>query len=181
VTKDLRLKIYPAVIGVLGVCLVASLLANVQIEVNRGTPPVAPPETERSPIAAPIPQPSTQSSPVPAPTQQLPAIGVDAQGGLRVNNQTTYPLRVALLYQQSAEAETAFSQPVHWDFAPSEGGAKGLILSLPNQALEVQPGDILVAFAQDGSRRYWGPYVVGQTSMPGWNADAGEWQLILQP
>lgn len=180
-TKDLRLKIYPAVIGVLGVCLVASLFANVQVEIDRGVPPTAAPPTVRSPIAPATPVPSVQTTPLPAPTQPLPSIGIDAQGKLRVNNQTIYPLRVALLHQQAEEAETAFSQPVHWDFAPNEGGTKGLILSLPNQTLEVQPGDILVAFAQDGSRRYWGPYVVGKTSMPGWNADAGEWQLILQP
>jgi hypothetical protein len=37
-----------------------------------------------------------------------------------------------------------------------------------------------VAFAQDGSRRYWGPYVVGETSSPEWNPQTQEWQLVLQ-
>jgi hypothetical protein len=195
VTKDLRLKIYPAVIGVLGVCLIASLFANVQIEVNQGITSPAP-ELERSPTVAsptsPSPQPIASPSPLPspirnepsllaAPTESLPAIGIEAQGDLRVSNQTNYPLRVALLHQQSSDTSPTFSQPVHWDFAPGEGEAKGLILSLPNQNLQLQPGDVLVAFAQDGSRRYWGPYVVGKTSAPVWNANTSEWQLILQP
>lgn len=194
-TKDLRLKIYPAVIGVLGVCLIASLFANVQIEVNQGITSPAP-ELERSPTVAsptsPSPQPIASPSPLPspirnepsllaAPTESLPAIGIEAQGDLRVSNQTNYPLRVALLHQQSSDTSPTFSQPVHWDFAPGEGEAKGLILSLPNQNLQLQPGDVLVAFAQDGSRRYWGPYVVGKTSAPVWNANTSEWQLILQP
>ena len=195
-TKDLRLKIYPAVIGVLGVCLVASLFANVQIEVNRGVPPTvsppAPPQSDRSPIASPQPSqvPMDPPSPLPTPSdatpsvasvEQLPAIGITAQGDLRVSNRTNYPLRVVLLNQQALEDKTTFGQPVRWDFAPGEGEAKGLILSLPNQTLKLQPGDVLAAFAQDGSRRYWGPYVVGKTSMPVWNAEPSEWQLILQP
>lgn len=180
-TKDLRLKIYPAVIGVLGICLVASLIANVQIEVNRGVPPTTTPEPENSPIAvSPLPSTPAVATPTPQSTPQLPSIGVTAQGDLRVSNQTTFALRVALLPQQ-ASGKAAFGQAVHWDFAPGEGGAKGLILSLPSQNLQLQPGDVLVAFAQDGSRRYWGPYVVGKTSLPVWNAAADEWQLTLQP
>lgn len=190
-TKDLRLKIYPAVIGVLGICLIASLFANVQIEVSPGVPPADLPEPERSaapePPQAPIASPSQlptaappEATPSPQPTEQLPAIGITAQGSLRVSNQTEYPLRVALLPQQT-EAQPPFSQPVHWDFAPAEGSSKGLILSLPNQNLQLQAGDVLVAFAQDGSRRYWGPYVVGKTASPVWNADSREWQLTLQP
>lgn len=194
-TKDLRLKIYPAVIGILGICLIASLVANVQIEVNPGTPPTvlpepdlpepersAAPEPSQAPIASPLPPVAPPAAtPSPQPTEQLPAIGVTAQGSFRVSNQTEYPLRVALLPQQAAEVQPPFSQPVHWDFAPAEGSTKGLILSLPNQNLQLQPGDVLVAFAQDGSRRYWGPYVVGKTASPVWDADSREWQLTLQP
>lgn len=178
--KDLKLKLYPAIIGVLGICLVASLFANVQIEVNRGVPPVAPPEPDRSPIASPLPDTSPVATPSSQPTEQLPSIGVTAQGDLRVSNQTDFALRVALLPQQASEDKTTFGQAVHWDFAPGEGGTKGLILSLPNQNLQLQSGDVLVAFAQDGSRRYWGPYVVGKTSLPVWNAATGEWQLTLK-
>lgn len=183
-TKDLRLKIYPVVIGVLGICLLASLFANVQIEVNRGVPPTVEVEPDRSPVVSSQPPPAPiASSPTAAatPTEQLPSIGVTAEGDLRISNQTEFPLRVALLHQSAAK--TPYSQPVHWDFAPGEGSAKGLKVSLPDpdQDLRLRPGDVLVAFAQDGSRRYWGPYVVGKTSLPVWNADASEWQLTLRP
>lgn len=105
-------------------------------------------------------------------------------GGLRVSNQTEYPIRVTLLAQTSqapAPRQFAYSDPVHWDFAPEEGSKKGLILSLPEADLQLQEGDVLVAFAQDGSRRYWGPYVIGKTVLPIWNSTVSEWQLILQP
>jgi len=39
---------------------------------------------------------------------------------------------------------------------------------------------VLVGFAQDGSQHYWGPFVVGETDRPDWNAQAGEWELILE-
>ena len=127
-TKDLRLKIYPAVIGVLGICLVASLFANVQIEVNRGVSPTVsptiPPQSDRSPVASPQPSQTPIASPSPLPTpsdatpsvapaEQLPSIGITAQGDLRVSNRTNYPLRVVLLNQQALEDKTAFGQPVH--------------------------------------------------------------------
>jgi len=108
------------------------------------------------------------------------------QGSLRVSNQTNQPLRLALLARQSV-AKNAVSHkigydvPAHWDFAPQEGSLKGLILSLPQGNLKLDKGDILVAFAQDGSRRYWGPYVVGETSSPVWNTKTQEWQLVLEP
>ena len=71
--------------------------------------------------------------------------------------------------------------PAHWDFAPQEGSDRGLIVSLPNHNLRIKQGDILVAFAQDGSRRYWGPFVVGETALPTWNPRATEWELLLSP
>jgi len=107
------------------------------------------------------------------------------QGSLRVSNQTNEPLRLALLARQSAAKNAAlhpnYDVPAHWDFAPQEGSLKGLILSLPQGNLKLDKGDILVAFAQDGSRRYWGPYVVGETSSPVWNTKSQEWQLVLEP
>lgn len=106
-------------------------------------------------------------------------------GALRVINQTDQPLRVALLTRSAATSSAAskskYSEPVHWDFAPGEGSSEGLLLSLPQGNLKLQKGDILVAFAQDGSRRYWGPYVVGETDAPTLNRKTSEWQLILQP
>jgi hypothetical protein len=106
-------------------------------------------------------------------------------GSLRMSNQTNQPVRLALLSRKSAEKNTDSSKtknnlPAHWDFAPQEGSEKGLILSLPQGHLKLEKGDILVAFAQDGSRRYWGPYVVGETPTPKWDTQTKEWQLELK-
>ncbi|MBD2487870.1 hypothetical protein [Aulosira sp. FACHB-615] len=106
------------------------------------------------------------------------------QGTLRMSNQTDQPVRLALLARQLKGKSPTTSQtdiPAHWDFAPQEGSSKGLLLSLPNGNLKLEKGDILVAFAQDGSRRYWGPYVVGESSLPTWNAETKEWLLVLSP
>ncbi|WP_392530943.1 hypothetical protein [Nostoc sp. C117] len=106
------------------------------------------------------------------------------QGNLRMSNRTNQPVRLALLARQSVAKgsgvkQTQYDVPAHWDFAPQEGSDKGLILSLPQNNLKLEKGDILVAFAQDGSRRYWGPYVVGETQLPQWNSQNKEWQLVL--
>ncbi len=105
---------------------------------------------------------------------------------LRMSNQTNQPVRLALLARRTASSSHIKSSksvnnsiPAHWDFSPQEGSEQGLILSLPKGNLNLEKGDILVAFAQDGSRRYWGPYVVGETTEPGWNVQHKEWQLIL--
>jgi len=102
---------------------------------------------------------------------------------LRVSNQTNQPMRLVLLAKRSVTAvsgQPTYSIPAHWDFAPEEGSSKGLVLSLPDGDFKLKQGDILVAFAQDGSRRYWGPYVVGETPLPVWNNQTGEWQLTLK-
>ncbi|MBH8551989.1 hypothetical protein I8751_06285 [Nostocaceae cyanobacterium CENA357] len=117
-------------------------------------------------------------------SRQGSAVNTKHQGTLRMSNQTDQPVRLALLARQSkvkssAEKKINYDVPAHWDFAPSEGSNKGLILSLPNGNLKLETGDILVAFAQDGSRRYWGPFVVGETSLPTWNSQNQEWQLVL--
>ncbi|MEH2060524.1 MAG: hypothetical protein V7K97_31225 [Nostoc sp.] len=106
------------------------------------------------------------------------------QGSLRISNQTNQPVRLALLARQSVAKgsgtkQTNYDVPAHWDFDPQEGSDKGLILSLPQNNLKLEKGDILVAFAEDGSRRYWGPYVVGETQLPKWNSQNREWQLVL--
>ncbi|MEH2350228.1 MAG: hypothetical protein V7K55_19955 [Nostoc sp.] len=108
------------------------------------------------------------------------------EGTLRMSNQTNQPVRLALLARQSvakgsSTKQTHYDIPAHWDFAPQEGSEKGLVLSLPQNNLKLEKGDILVAFAQDGSRRYWGPYVVGETQLPKWNSQNREWQLVLSP
>ncbi|MCC5638290.1 hypothetical protein LC593_21115 [Nostoc sp. CHAB 5844] len=113
------------------------------------------------------------------------ASSAKTQGTLRMSNQTDQPVRLALLARQlkgkSSASSINYDIPAHWDFAPQEGSSKGLLLSLPNGNLKLEKGDILVAFAQDGSRRYWGPYVVGETSLPTWNPQTQEWLLVLSP
>lgn len=99
------------------------------------------------------------------------------RGSFRVSNLTEYPVRVTLLTRSSGN----LTEPVHWDFAPAEGSREGLILSLPREDLVLQSGDILAVFAADGSRYYWGPYIVGETSLPAWNPQNQEWELLIEP
>ncbi|MBO3460695.1 hypothetical protein G7B40_025680 [Aetokthonos hydrillicola Thurmond2011] len=103
-----------------------------------------------------------------------------SQGSLRISNQTEQPVRLALLERHlGRKSSTKNDIPAHWDFAPKEGSEKGLVLSLPKGKLKLEKGDILVAFAQDGSRSYWGPYVVGETPLPSWSTEKAEWQLVI--
>jgi hypothetical protein len=113
--------------------------------------------------------------------QQTPSQPAPVANGLRVSNQSTYPVRVVLLPRHSESSSQKYREPVHWDFAPSEGSQEGLILSLPDGNLRLQQGDILMAFALDGSRRYWGPYSVGETAAPVRSSQSGEWNLTLRP
>lgn len=205
-TKDMKLKLYPAVIGVLGIGIIVLLIGRFDVSILMepippeeigldSAPPIAeeipretvPPSVTSPPIAV---SPSAPASPS-APPDANPAIA--QSGNLRVSNQTEHPVRVALLSQvpvdatSASEADSAsensadaYKEPVHWDFAPGEGSASGLLLSLPEGELQLQRGDVLVVFAQDGSRRYWGPYVVGKTARPTWSSGTKEWQLIVQ-
>ena len=193
-------SVYPAVIvasliGLVGLVLVW-LQFTVSIETNEpetSSLPTTVPPTPRSPSGKPfstIP-PAPASKPTAPVNQGTPPVsspkpgGVAAsQGALRMSNQTDQPVRVALLARQLAATsggKPIYSAPAHWDFAPGEGSSQGLILSLPEGNFKLKKGDILVAFAQDGSRRYWGPYVVGETPAPIWNQQTSEWQLNLQP
>ncbi|MGG6297459.1 hypothetical protein ACQ4M4_23945 [Leptolyngbya sp. AN02str] len=187
--------IYPVVLGLF---VLAGLgiwaLSRFEVSIETGEPSQVPsPELEAAatPTATPsvaAPTASVGSTPTPAspnapeaqPSATQPVVGLRTVGKLRVSNQTNYPIRVALLAQQaSALADsTSFGEPVHWDFAPQEGSVDGLILALPVSELNLETGDVVVAFAQDGSRRYWGPYVLGQTVSPRW-VD-GEWQLVIR-
>ena len=133
---------------------------------------------KRSPV---LPKVSPASPPpVASPSKSPdPAAVAARQGALRVSNPTEHPIRLAVLARVSKVK--SYAEPAHWDFSPMEGGSQGLLLSLPQENLKLSKGDILVAFAQDGSRQYWGPYVVGETPLPVWNQQKGEWQLVLQP
>ena len=176
-TKDVKQKLPPAliaVLAVLGILLLVRLLPiSISFEPTSSTK-VSPGE------AVPLPPPTSAPTAPPLALASDP-IAEGAIGSLRVSNQTKHPIRVALLSQSAAGESTPYAQPAHWDFAPEEGREKGLALSLPEKKLQLQPGDILVAFAQDGSQRYWGPYVVGKTKAPGWKAKGAEWQLVLRP
>jgi len=136
-------------------------------------------KVEKLPPTLPTVSP-TLPTPVASPPKSPDPEAVAARrGAFRVSNPTEHPVRVALLAR--ATQSKAYKEPAHWDFAPMEGGSQGLLLSLPQDNLLLSKGDILVAFAQDGSRRYWGPYVVGETPIPVWNQQQAEWQLVLQP
>ena len=132
------------------------------------TLPQSDPKPSLTPNVGTTPQKSTASVSTPKPT---------SPGTFRVSNQSEHPVRVALLSRSSRQP----TEPVHWDFAPEEGSQGGLILSLPEGDLTLKSGDVLVVFAQDGSRYYWGPYIVGESSFPIWNAQGKEWHLVVEP
>ncbi|UBF24105.1 hypothetical protein K9N68_20555 [Kovacikia minuta CCNUW1] len=207
-TGGFKWKWYPAIaIAALVILSFGSawVFSHVSIEIeseSAGLEPLSPPEVEASkPEASPTVVPSPVSTPkanlteatgkAPIVAQSNVGAVFTRQGALRISNPTTYPIRVALLTKKTAknpassttgsDSQSGYDLPAHWDFDPQEGSSKGLIVSLPDRAIKVKPGDILVAFAQDGSRRYWGPYVVGATPQPAWSPKAAEWQLILEP
>lgn len=130
------------------------------------------PQPTAKPILTP---PSKAVSPISTLSTSTPP--KTSQGTFRVSNQSEHPVRVALLSRSSRQS----AEPVHWDFAPEEGSHGGLMLSLPEGDLTLKSGDVLVVFAQDGSRYYWGPYVVGETSFPTWNPKGKEWHLVVKP
>jgi hypothetical protein len=142
-----------------------------------------------------MPSPTTSPATSAAPSKgAVPAQGngglteraiATRQGLLRISNPTEHPVRVAVLLKKPGVSENTspspYETPAHWDFDPGEGSSKGLVLSLPNRRIKLKKGDVLVAFAQDGSRRYWGPYVIGETPEPNWFSKETEWQLTLAP
>lgn len=139
------------------------------------------------PTSTPSERSSAEQTTIAQSTPQAPTVA-PVPGALRVSNQSEQPLRVALLTKQPGTNSTGntadqdkYSEPIHWDFAPGEGSSQGLILSLPQGNLKLKKGDVIVAFAEDGSRRYWGPYVVGETPAPVLDRKTSEWQLVIQP
>jgi hypothetical protein len=162
---------------------------------TEGKPPSTP-TSANLPAAVPSTPAETPIGKQPVGSKQSAGAVASRQGVFRIGNPTGYPVRVALLSRKAsieskspeesaapakAVGQTSYELPAHWDFAPEEGGVKGLLVSLPDRTLKLKKGDVLVAFAQDGSGRYWGPYVVDETAVPTWDAKAVEWQLILQP
>lgn len=184
---NLKSSVYPAVIisllGLVGLVLLGLFTVSIEsTEPDSSLPKTVPPIQSRSPadqlFSTPLPKPTQQvKQNTPQVSNPQPARVAAGLGALRMSNQTDQPVRVALLARGDGKPNYG---AVHWDFAPGEGSRQGLILSLPDGNLKLKKGDILVAFAQDGSRRYWGPYVVGQMPIPIWNSKTSEWQLILQ-
>jgi hypothetical protein len=206
--KEIKLKNIPAAIVTFATAVLAALAGLLFIRsVDRVSPPLSQlPTLETTEVVQPVdtrpkqtaissseaPQKATPSTLLPATlAQSNPAkpksdekLNTNHQGILRVSNPTEHPVRIALLFKKPAPptvTSTTYEPPAHWDFEPGEGSNKGLILSLPNRRIQLKKGDVLVAFAQDGSRRYWGPYVIGETSEPNWTAKTTEWQLTLVP
>lgn len=195
---NMKSSVYPAVmvaslLGLVGLVLLW-LQFNVSIEtINSEAPSLPPVQPQPKPSSQPLStipaQPTLApklAEPVKQDTRQVSISKTAGRGtllgALRLSNQTDQPVRVALMARQvSSTGQPAYNDPAHWDFAPGEGSRQGLLLSLPESNLKLKEGDILVAFAQDGSRRYWGPYVVGETAAPTWNRQTSEWQMILQP
>ncbi|MBE9011104.1 hypothetical protein IQ250_12890 [Pseudanabaenaceae cyanobacterium LEGE 13415] len=183
--KDLKIGRHPALKIALASAVLTAIagtillkLLPIEISISSDTPnPVPVIKTTSSPAEAV--SPSTIEKPDPS------AIAAK-QGNLRIRNRSDHAVRVALLARQpkdtttkSGEPPKGFALPAHWDFAPQEGSDSGLLVALPNRSIRLKRGDVLVAFAQDGSQRYWGPFVVGETDRPDWNAQAGEWELVL--
>lgn len=111
-------------------------------------------------------------------------------GKLRVSNRSEHPIRLALRvksekaqgdkYNDKVPSPLKYEPPAHWDFYAGEGRDRGFVVALPRRSVYLKKGDVVVAFAQDGSQRYWGPFVVGETDNPVWNDRTSEWQLILE-
>ncbi len=164
-TMKAKSSVYPAVIIASLFGLVVLVLGAMQFSISVEPPPTTLPENV-VPSATPTVKP--QEKP---PTTKMAGV----PGALILSNQTDLPVRVALLARGKDAVE-----PAHWDFAPQEGSKEGLVLSLPEGNFKLEKGDVLVAFAQDGSGQYWGPYVVGESDAPIWDAKLSRWNLTLQ-
>jgi hypothetical protein len=185
----MNIKLNPAtkVILIAALLLVGTWLVvrRFQIEVEVTSPETVPTiSTDESQNGGQKPPANSGANPS-IPTSN-PAMIAARQGTLRVSNRSDHPLRVALLSKQKPSVSKSgevseYQPPAHWDFAPNEGSSQGLMVSLPDRTIVLKKGDVVVAFAQDGSQRYWGPYVVGETNSPTWSSQKGEWELVLNP
>ncbi|MBD1859765.1 MULTISPECIES: hypothetical protein [Leptolyngbya] len=180
-TGKVALRVGLAVIVLIGI-VGAGLMKLFAIEIS-----IAPAAPNAVPMIKTTESPSVEPvAPVKIEKPNATAIAAK-QGNLRIRNRSDYPIRVALLSRQPKEAnlksgspQSGFAPPAHWDFAPQEGSQSGLLVSLPQRSIQLKRGDVVVAFAQDGSQRYWGPFVVGETERPDWSAQAGEWELVIE-
>lgn len=193
---NLKFLFYPAAIVAVVFLSLFVILQRWQLVIS-----LEPLEPQAVSSYQPKPIATSTTKPKPAPVPNLTVVGKNQPkqtplatppGVLRLSNQTEHPVRIAFLARQNRASATKSpvgkasppkpsSEPAHWDFEPGEGSSNGLILSLPAGFVRLEKGDVLVAFAQDGSRLYWGPFVVGETPQPVWNQQKSEWLLTLQP
>ncbi len=171
-----------AVVGGSGALLVTQLYFSIWIEPSV-TAEKAPPVLE---VKTPVADATAQDRPE-VTAQKTPPLSIDPRTDvLRISNQTQFPIRVVLRSHLNpnhpSPPETPhFKEPVHWDFAPQEGSIGGLKVSVPSGSLQLYQGDVLMAFALDGSQKYWGPYVVGDTPQPTLKQTDAEWHLVISP
>lgn len=111
--------------------------------------------------------------PSPSKPQVAKVLPPKATGTLTVRNLTIHPVRVVLQSRSALE-------PFNWDFSPGEGKDQGLKLSLSQSPLSIGNGDIIFVFAIDGSRTYWGPMVVGESSSLVWQGERQGWSLAIE-
>lgn len=110
------------------------------------------------------------------PPKNVPAPTVTGRkGSLRVGNTTDLKIRVVLT-KRDGSVVGAF-----WDYEPQEGSAEGVELSLGENPLAVQEGDILMAFSPEFPDRYWGPDIIGATPAPFWDNKRKGWSALLKP
>jgi hypothetical protein len=174
-TMAAKSSILPVILAAIISGSVAFILG--QIQFSLWLEPSAPPDAA-PPVIEIDPAPP---SPTVTPTRKTPLAKTVLPDGFRVSNRSPFAVRVVLLSHQTASSASTYRDPIHWDFAPQEGSQEGLLLSLPEGNLQLSAGDVVVAFALDGSQRYWGPYIVGTSVQPTQAKPDAEWQLILTP
>lgn len=108
--------------------------------------------------------------------KNIPApITTGRKGSLRVGNTTDLKVRVVLT-KRDGSVTGAF-----WDYEPQEGSAEGVELSLGENPLVIQEGDILMAFSPEFPDRYWGPDIIGATPAPFWDNKRKVWSALFKP
>jgi hypothetical protein len=174
-----QLVLFSIPVALLSACSVPQISIELQPDANAASK-LQPAESEEPmpEVMVPLQPPdrfegSQATARITAQIQQQPAA---FEGPLRVANLSEHPVRLVLL-----DSRQPVAQPTHWDFEPGEMGKQGLILSLPKGDLALNPGDVLTAFSLDGSRAYWGPFIVGGSAQPQWHPRYREWQLTLAP
>jgi hypothetical protein len=175
-TMAAKSSILPVILAAIISGSVAFILG--QLQFSLWLEPDAPPDAA-PPVIEIDPAPP---SPAVTPTRKTPLAKTVLPNGFRVSNRSPFAVRVVLLSQKiPSPSSDIHRDPIHWDFAPQEGSQDGLLLSLPEGSLKLSAGDVVVAFALDGSQRYWGPYIVGTSAQPTQIKPDAEWQLTLTP